>query len=81
MRLFVFCILLFGICSSLPAQESTVSGLLSSGLKPLAQVSVKIADSKMGTTSDSLGRYAISNLKPGNYVLFFSSLGYKPYKA
>ena len=81
MRLFVFCILLFGLSSALPAQQSTVSGLLSSGLKPLAQVSVKIVDSKMGTTSDSLGRYAISNLKPGNYVLFFSSLGYKPYKA
>lgn len=44
--------------------------------KPLEFVTVKIADTSYGTTSDKDGKFFI-RLKPGGYKLIFSYIGYK----
>jgi len=45
--------------------------------KPLADASVYIANSTLGTKTDENGAYSFVNLKPGNYEIIASCLGYK----
>ena len=58
------------------AQEKiTVSGKVTNGETPLANVSVKIAGSKQGTTTDEQGNFKISVAKGQRLV--FSYVGYE----
>jgi len=80
MRLFIFFVLLFGHILTVKAQTSALSGLISSGLKPVAYASIMVLNTKIGTKSDSLGKYSLPSLEPGKYLISFSALGYKSLK-
>lgn len=80
MRLFIVFAILFGFALKTNAQASALIGHVSSGLKPVAYASVKLIDGKTGTTSDSLGNYSLTNLKPGKHIVSISALGYSPFK-
>ena len=80
MRLLILFTILFGCILIAKAQTSTLTGWVKSGQKPVAFASVKGLNSKIGTTSDSLGNYSISRLDDGKYVLSVTALGYSPYR-
>lgn len=80
MKYLIFSILLLAGVFSAKAQSASVSGIVSSGLKPLDYVSVKVLNTKIGAISDSLGRFTVLNLSYGKNVLVFSALGYTPVK-
>jgi len=80
MRLLVYFFIFYGFVLSATAQNSTLSGVVSSGLNAVEYASVRIIDTKIGTKSDSLGKYSITGLKPGKYSVSFTALGYISYK-
>ncbi|MES1226637.1 MAG: carboxypeptidase-like regulatory domain-containing protein, partial [Bacteroidota bacterium] len=50
----------------------------SSGQGKLQGVSVTIAKTKKGGTTDSSGRLVLNNIPDGNHAISFSIIGYKP---
>ena len=50
----------------------------SSGQEKLQGVSVTIAKTKKGGTTDSSGRLVLNNIPDGNHAISFSIIGYKP---
>ena len=74
-RLSLFTLLCFFRLFTVPQQNITVSGKLTSEInEPLAGVSVQIKDTKTGTMTDDEGKYTIS--VAGNAILVFTSVGY-----
>jgi CarboxypepD_reg-like domain/TonB-dependent Receptor Plug Domain len=78
MKYFHFILFLFPSCVF--AQGADIQGHVSELIsnKPLAGVTVSIANTSYGSTTDSAGDYHFSNLQPGIYNLQFSSVGYRP---
>ncbi|TSD67049.1 hypothetical protein FFF34_006525 [Inquilinus sp. KBS0705] len=58
--------------------QFTVSGrvLNQPDTKPLANVSVFISNATIGTKTAEDGRFILQNIKPGNYELIISAIGY-----
>ena len=48
--------------------------------QPAAYVSVLIKNTRKGTITDGDGKFKIKKIKPGNYILFVSLAGYKPFE-
>ncbi|MDQ7065898.1 MAG: TonB-dependent receptor, partial [candidate division KSB1 bacterium] len=67
--------------SNLTAQTTTrLTGYVrdaETGL-PLASANVIVRDSDRGAATDSTGRYVLSNLLPGRYLIEVRRIGYKP---
>jgi iron complex outermembrane receptor protein len=60
------------------AQNYNISGKVSDNNgSVLTGVNIIISGSSIGTATDSTGKYSFKNLKPGEYVLKFSFIGYK----
>ncbi len=81
MKLFnflVLIILLFPVSFSL-AQTGVIKGRVYNRInnEAIPFANIIIANSKQGTTTDINGNYRLERLKPGNYNLICSSLGYK----
>jgi outer membrane receptor for ferrienterochelin and colicins len=72
----IVCFLFLGIVS-MNAQNSTVSGKITSENKPLAYVNVYLKKTKLGTTTDKNGFFEIKNIPTGKYKIVASSIGYK----
>lgn len=75
---------LFGISSLAQTKTVTLSGMVKdkSSHTPLSYVNIVLAAEKdsafvSGTISNEEGRFSISNIKPGNYYLEFSFIGYR----
>ncbi|MFZ4102938.1 MAG: TonB-dependent receptor, partial [Sphingobacterium thalpophilum] len=81
MRLFTILFFFYGFVLNANAQNSTLHGVVHSGLNAVEYTSVRINDTKIGTKSDSLGKYSITGLKPGKYAVSFTGIGYISYKA
>lgn len=60
------------------AQNGNVKGkVFTSDGKPAESISVMIEKTTRGTVSDNKGDFEIRNIKPGNYILKFSTVGIK----
>ena len=58
-------------------EKATIKGQVSLTNNVYADnVSIVLKGTKIGTTTDSQGNYEIKNIKPGNYVIRVSSIGY-----
>ncbi len=77
MRL-LFAMLLPGL--SAWAQTGTLQGRIMSTGKPVEFAHVWISGTQHGTTADSLGRFSIANLQPGEHAVQVSNIGYYPLK-
>ena len=71
-----------GIFFPLHAQYSTISGKITDEkAQPLPYVTLQLTTPDtvfiQGTTTDEQGNYKLTEVGPGNYLLFLSSVGYK----
>jgi iron complex outermembrane receptor protein len=65
--------------TTVPARSFTLSGrVVNPSGKPVAQVSVGIAELRRGANSDDDGRFAVPALPAGTYRVSFQRLGYAP---
>ena len=63
------------VCTSLWAQQATVSGVVKDANGPLPGVNVTVAGTTVGVTTDADGRYRIST--DARATLEFSFIGYR----
>ena len=80
--------LMFGLMSGFTlskvnAQESTPKGTLYGKVQsvtnePLPGATVLIMGTKLGVAADENGNYELTKLKPGDYDIMFSFIGFKP---
>lgn len=79
-RLLLLCCIV--CCSFYSVAQVTISGTVTSaGGKPVSAMSVMVRSSASGTATDDNGHYTLRvSLKPGDYVLVFSGVGYKPFE-
>lgn len=71
-----FCLLLLSAMTSL-AQTATIKGKITlSNNETADNVSIVLKGTKIGTTTDAAGVYEIKNIKPGNYTLRVSAVGF-----
>lgn len=58
-------------------QNGPLRGIVSGSNGTLSYATIVIRNSPLGTTTDSAGRYEFANLKPGQYSVMASAVGYK----
>ncbi len=72
-----FCFFLLAGTSVSAQEKATIKGQISISNNDAADnVSVVLKGTKIGTTTDSHGFYEIKNIKPGNYVIRVTSVGF-----
>ncbi|HEY8970941.1 MAG TPA: TonB-dependent receptor plug domain-containing protein, partial [Puia sp.] len=74
-RIVSTCILLFCTSANLWAQQ-VITGKVSAGGAPLADVTVTVAGSKISTKTNDAGAFSIN--APANATLLFTHIGYAP---
>jgi len=57
--------------------QFTISGKVTQGNTALPGATIKIKNTFAGTNADANGNYQLGNLKPGNYTVTVSFIGYK----
>lgn len=62
------------------AQNAQITGRVHSDGKGIEFATVAIPSLQIGTISDSLGQFSLSNIPLGNHVLKVSSIGYETYE-
>ncbi|GAA3783208.1 TonB-dependent receptor [Flavobacterium ginsengiterrae] len=73
-----FCLLVLTSVTSF-AQNSTIKGMISLSTNESADnVSVSLKGTRIGTTTDAQGNYEIKNVKPGNYTIRVTAVGFSP---
>ncbi len=76
-KYFLISIFLFSAIN-IYSQNLSISGTVEDSTSvPLPEVNVIILGTDLGAATDFNGRYAIKNLKHGNYTIQFSAIGYK----
>ncbi|MGB8317090.1 MAG: TonB-dependent receptor [Ignavibacteriaceae bacterium] len=77
-KYFLMLIIFFSI--KIYSQNFEISGTVkdTSGNR-LSEVNIVVVGQDIGAASNDDGYYSISNIKPGNYQIEFSSIGYQPY--
>ena len=75
MKLFLY--IIFLLSSLAFSQTGKVKGKITDGTNPISYVNISITGTLYGAFSDEKGNYEIDVLKPGNYRLQFSAVGYK----
>ncbi|MBK0369400.1 TonB-dependent receptor [Flavobacterium agrisoli] len=79
MKLFVkiLCLTFFMSTATWAQQAASIIGTVSTtDNKQASSISVVLKGTKIGTVTNDVGAYEIKNLKPGNYTLRVSSVGY-----
>ncbi len=61
------------------AQRASISGRVTSGSEPVADVNIRIRGTGMGTSSDADGLYRIDQLEKRRYLLLASAIGFEPF--
>jgi outer membrane receptor protein involved in Fe transport len=65
------------VCSLIYAQESgTISGTVKENEEEITGATVLIKSTKIGTVTNHKGHYEIIDVKPGNYTIMVSYMGY-----
>ncbi len=74
----ILCVLGFVVQLTAKEWNNSLSGQIidSTTNKPVVYVNIFLANTTLGTTSDSSGYYAIKNIPPGNYSLVVSHISY-----
>jgi len=64
------------------AQGGEISGVVTNAdsKKPIGGASVFLSNSQAGTATSESGKYTLSGLRPGQYTLVISSLGFEDFK-
>ncbi len=71
------CFLLLASTSTWAQEKATIKGQIALTPNQTADnVSITLKGTKIGTNTDNTGHYEIKNLKPGNYVLRVSAVGF-----
>ncbi|MDF4219969.1 TonB-dependent receptor [Maribacter sp. M208] len=73
---FAYTILYFGM---LNAQNSEISGTISSNGVPEAYVNIYLKGTQIGTASDENGKYSLKNVPSGKYTLIASNIGFQKF--
>ena len=78
-RLTLLSILFMFLFFSAEGQNSSIKGLLvdTNTEEPLSFANITIKGTTVGTVSNIEGKYNLTNIKPGKYVIQFSYIGYK----
>ncbi len=71
--------LLYFCFLSVNAQKGEIQGVVSDDLSVIAFTNVYLEGTKLGTSSDENGRYALKNIPPGTYKLKATVLGYRDF--
>lgn len=80
MKKIYWLILFFAFFATNLFAQSNISGKVTSaeGDEPLIGANVYVVGTKFGARTNNKGEYKISDLKPGNYTLKVTYIGYKP---
>ncbi|WP_026055331.1 TonB-dependent receptor [Anaerophaga thermohalophila] len=78
MKILLFISFLLQISLLINAQNGSISGRVIMPEKEKAPINIGIAGTNKGTITDKDGTYTIHNLKPGDYTIKASYVGYKP---
>jgi outer membrane receptor for ferrienterochelin and colicins len=78
-NLFFICCLLF-LQQTIFAQSGSIRGTIQADNQPVPYINIILVGTKLGNSTDSLGKFTISNIPLGNYSLVVSGLGYKTLK-
>jgi vitamin B12 transporter len=71
-------IILFTACFSRLSAQTTVAGKVKDNkAKPVAGASITLKDTYDGATSDSTGNFKFKTSEKGEFIIIFSSVGYK----
>lgn len=79
MKQFILVLTLLGFLTGW-SQNSTVQGIVSENGQNIPFVNIYLKGTQSGTATDNNGRYTITGLSPGNYVLIASAIGYDPFR-
>lgn len=79
MKQFILALTLLGFLTGW-SQNSTVQGTVSENEENIPFVNIYLKGTQSGTATDNNGRYTITGLSPGNYVLIASAIGYEPFR-
>lgn len=81
MRILFFSLLVLIMTSEVFAQAGTVSGTIqTSDNQPASFVNVSLKGTAKGAVSDAEGFYSINNVKPGEYTLQVTSVGFNSHE-
>ena len=76
---YIFFILIFSV--NVFSQTCNISGVVKDSLgNPLEGVNIILIGEDIGAASNIEGKFIINNIKPGNYEIEFTSLGYQTYR-
>lgn len=80
MQKIVLTILLLCFSLTFWAQKSdaNIIGHVTSGNEHLPYVNIQLKGTNLGTLTDESGHYQLIDLPPGNHIIIFSFVGYKP---
>jgi outer membrane receptor for ferrienterochelin and colicins len=80
LQVFITIILLFITSAAAHAQLSSIKGKVSSENVPIEFANVYLIEAEMGTTTDSTGYFELPGIKPGEYTLRITFIGYEPFE-
>jgi hypothetical protein len=81
MRIYLFFLLAFIVPRMLSAQTGTITGKVvhADSKLPIAKVSVFLSNATYGTVTAEDGTYTLRGVKPGQYDLIMTAVGYQDY--
>ena len=74
-----FLFLICGLTMQAGAQTFSISGTVKDKQGALPGASIYLSNYKNATSTNSDGKFVLSNLKPGNYDVLVQMMGYQPY--
>ncbi|GAB3573186.1 TonB-dependent receptor [Spirosoma luteolum] len=80
MRLLVLLLFLFTPVALVRAQDTTVSGVVTTGGQPLPGATVTLVNTRFGAAADSVGAFRFTGVPAGTYQLSVSMLGFDRYQ-